>query len=127
MASDRQKIEKARAYIVAKEYQKARAVLVGVDHPTAHKWIAKIDGLDPRPTPPPAPRRIWPVMRLIILAVLVVVLVVMVVQLNQPANPGAAAARQAAHERCTEIADEARNLGGRWSDAYNRCMADAAP
>lgn len=127
MATDRQRIEQARVLIVQKEYQKARRLLVGINHPTAHRWIAKIDELDPRPAAPSSPRRWWTIGRWVLMGVLLVVLAVVVIQMNQPANPGAAEARRAAHERCTEQANEANALGADWGDAYNACMSNAAP
>jgi hypothetical protein len=44
MADDtRQKMLRAKALIQQGEYVKARAILTGVEHPTAAKWIQQID------------------------------------------------------------------------------------
>lgn len=39
-------LSRAKALIQAKQYDQARAILSGMDHPTAHKWLAKIDEMD---------------------------------------------------------------------------------
>ena len=37
------KIKIAKTLLDQKKYTEAKAILIGVDHPTAHKWIAQID------------------------------------------------------------------------------------
>ncbi|MCD4685779.1 MAG: hypothetical protein K8S97_07570 [Anaerolineae bacterium] len=41
-----EQMERARALIKAKRYAEARAILMGIDHPTAQQWLAKLDELD---------------------------------------------------------------------------------
>ena len=45
MANER--LAKARDLIKAKQYQDARKVLTGLDHPTARAWLAKLDEIAP--------------------------------------------------------------------------------
>ncbi len=39
----KEQMKQARNLILSGEYKKARLILVGIDHPTAIKWIDKID------------------------------------------------------------------------------------
>lgn len=41
-----EQLSRAKALIQAKQYDQARAILAGMDHPTARKWLAKIDEMD---------------------------------------------------------------------------------
>ena len=41
------KMQAARELIQEKRYQEARAILQSVDHPTARKWLAKLDQIAP--------------------------------------------------------------------------------
>lgn len=43
----KQELYQARKLIEAKQYQDAREILMKVDHPTAEKWLAKLDEIDP--------------------------------------------------------------------------------
>lgn len=43
----REQLEEARALIKAKRYDEARAILQALDHPTAAKWLDKLDEIDP--------------------------------------------------------------------------------
>lgn len=43
----REQMERARELIKAKRYDEARAMLRAIDHPTAAKWLDKLDELDP--------------------------------------------------------------------------------
>ena len=49
--STKEYLLKAREHIMAKRYQEAREILYQVDHPTAHKWLAKLDEIDPQGIP----------------------------------------------------------------------------
>lgn len=40
---DKSKMLKARRFIKVGDYQKAKSILAGINHPTATKWIIKID------------------------------------------------------------------------------------
>jgi hypothetical protein len=40
-------LERAKVHIQAKRYPQARAILNDIDHPTAAKWLAKLDEIDP--------------------------------------------------------------------------------
>jgi len=66
----REQLEHARELIQARQYNEARALLSGIEHPTAEKWLIKLDEIDPplaglekpkrsaavaRPVPAPAP------------------------------------------------------------------------
>lgn len=42
----KEQMQTARNLIMAKEYVQARAILEQIDHPTAQKWLAKIDELE---------------------------------------------------------------------------------
>ncbi len=42
----REQLERARDLIKAKRYDEARAILQNIDHPTAQKWLEKLDELD---------------------------------------------------------------------------------
>lgn len=43
----REQLEKARALIQAKRYNEARRLLVQIDHPTADKWLTRLDEIAP--------------------------------------------------------------------------------
>lgn len=43
------KLTRAKRHIQAKEYNKARLILDGVNHPTASKWLKKLDEIAPIP------------------------------------------------------------------------------
>jgi len=45
--STKEYLLKAREHIRVKRYQEARDILYQVDHPTAQKWLAKLDEIDP--------------------------------------------------------------------------------
>jgi hypothetical protein len=49
--STKDQLLKAREHILAKRYQEARDILYQIDHPTAQKWLAKVDELDPPDLP----------------------------------------------------------------------------
>jgi len=49
--SAKEKMLKARELIQAKQYQDAREILYTVNHPTAQKWLAKLDEIDPPELP----------------------------------------------------------------------------
>jgi len=44
----KQAMQRAKQYIQAKEYDKARQILAKVKHPTARQWEAKLDEVAPR-------------------------------------------------------------------------------
>lgn len=55
-----QQLQIARQLINEKRYTEARALLSGLDHPTAKKWLAKLDEIAPEAKPvttAPAPQR----------------------------------------------------------------------
>lgn len=60
------KFEQAKAFIDAKDYAAARAVLWTIDHPRAKEWLEKLDKLDlpqfpvAQPYQPPAPQSYAP-------------------------------------------------------------------
>jgi hypothetical protein len=47
----KERFAQARTHIEAKQYNEARAILKTINHPTALKWLQKIDELDPFPDP----------------------------------------------------------------------------
>jgi len=47
--SVKEELTKARKFIQAKQYDKARELLWDIDHPTATKWLIKLDEVDPQP------------------------------------------------------------------------------
>ncbi len=49
--STKEQLRKARALILAKRYQEARDILYLVDEPIAHKWLAKLNEIDPPSMP----------------------------------------------------------------------------
>lgn len=49
-------LKKAHALIRAKRYADARAILMTVDHPTADKWLERLNDLDRPPTVEAAPQ-----------------------------------------------------------------------
>ena len=61
--STKEHLLKAREHIMAKQYQEARDILYQIDHPTARKWLAKLDEIDPPDIPedPFAPMTLDPV------------------------------------------------------------------
>ena len=66
------KLQYARELIQEKQYAKARAVLKEIDHPTAYKWLSKLDELDP-----PTRARINPIVlvpvSLIVVSILILI------------------------------------------------------
>jgi len=51
---ENEKLQRARELISAKEYRQAREILTGMEHPTAVKWLQKLDEIelgDPFDTP----------------------------------------------------------------------------
>ena len=40
---DKRKLEQVRALIDARRYEEARAMLITMDHPTADKWLDKVN------------------------------------------------------------------------------------
>lgn len=56
MPTDQEQLERAKALIKAKQYSKARRILEPLNHPTAEKWLAKLDDIDPFPADEPAPK-----------------------------------------------------------------------
>lgn len=71
----------AREFIYDKNYDEARAILKTIDHPTARKWLVKLDKIDPPLATPtiqesaneakPARRRHNPRLRLFLITVIV--------------------------------------------------------
>jgi hypothetical protein len=56
--SANEELQKARTLIQAKRYAEARQVLQQIDHPTAAKWLARLDEVAPeKPSPPRTPPR----------------------------------------------------------------------
>jgi hypothetical protein len=51
-----EQLETARDLIRQRQYEQARALLKTVDHPTAAKWLAKLDEIAPESPLPPAPK-----------------------------------------------------------------------
>jgi len=47
----RERMLQAREHIKAKRYDEARAILKTIDHPTARKWLAKLNEIAPPPEP----------------------------------------------------------------------------
>lgn len=47
----------AKQLIIEKRYDEARAILSQIDHPTAKKWLQKLNEIAPAPPPEPAPQR----------------------------------------------------------------------
>ena len=43
MANTKEKMKRAKTYIQSGEYEKAKRILVTVDHPTADKWLDKLN------------------------------------------------------------------------------------
>jgi hypothetical protein len=43
MATTKEKFDKAKRYIDARQYDRARGVLEAIDHPTANKWLNRLD------------------------------------------------------------------------------------
>lgn len=62
------KFDAARQLIQEKKYDQARALLETIDHPTAIKWLAKLDEIAPKAHP--KPKRKWTAKKLALLAVL---------------------------------------------------------
>ncbi|MFW5696189.1 MAG: hypothetical protein ACOCXR_00225 [Phototrophicaceae bacterium] len=50
--STKAKMQTAQQLIKSKEYTQARAILRTVDHPTAYKWLARLDEIAPEPKKP---------------------------------------------------------------------------
>lgn len=46
--ADKSKMEAARTLIQEKRYAEARSLLQGVNHPTAHAWLRRLDELQPK-------------------------------------------------------------------------------
>lgn len=49
--SIKEQLAHAKSYIQAKEYDKARRILQGMNHPTATKWLQRLDTLAPPAKP----------------------------------------------------------------------------
>lgn len=47
MATQKELMESAKAYIQRKQYDDARRILLKIDHPTAKDWLLKLDELSP--------------------------------------------------------------------------------
>lgn len=43
------RLQRAKTLIQEKKYDEARRLLTGMDHPTARKWLAKLDEMDDDP------------------------------------------------------------------------------
>lgn len=71
MATDREKMESARAYIKVKDYDSARRLLKQVDHPKAREWESKLPAA-------PKPKRNY--LRIVLVLVIVAGLVFAAIQ-----------------------------------------------
>jgi ferric-dicitrate binding protein FerR (iron transport regulator) len=75
MATDKEKMLAAKAYIKQRDYDAARRLLKQVDHPTAHKWLERL--------PPPKGARRKQVIRSVLVFLIVIALIGFVVVLIQ--------------------------------------------
>ncbi|MCP5099764.1 MAG: hypothetical protein GY943_29775 [Chloroflexi bacterium] len=57
--STKEHLLKAREHIIAKRYQEARDILYQIDHPTATKWLTKLDEIDPPEIPKEPDLPMW--------------------------------------------------------------------
>lgn len=51
MSNIKEQMMQAQQHIKAKEYDKARRTLKGVNHPKAQEWLVKLDNMTPAPIP----------------------------------------------------------------------------
>jgi hypothetical protein len=49
MATQKEMMQSAKAYIKSGQYNKARSILIKIDHPTADKWLAQLNKKHPKP------------------------------------------------------------------------------
>lgn len=54
----KEQFAKAKVLIEQKQYDKARALLITIDHPTANTWLAKLDVIAPAQAASPAAGRV---------------------------------------------------------------------
>lgn len=72
--SIKEQMQEARRLIQAREYDKARKILVNIDHPTAKQWLARIDQISP-------PQQAGGSGRLVLIVTTVLIAVVVIVGL----------------------------------------------
>lgn len=65
-------LARARALIEAQRYDEARAVLITIDHPTADKWLARLNDMQSTVTAPPESFTMKLILSVLLLLVFVV-------------------------------------------------------
>jgi hypothetical protein len=82
--TDKHKLIKIKKLIKAKRYGDARYHLIAIDHPTAHRWLQKLNDIDPDYKA----KTILPIKSIVFFSVLIVVCVWLLIVGGADVNTG---------------------------------------